>query len=116
MNRKGGKLIALFIDFKAAFDSVDREVLMRALEERGIKKGLTDRVEEILRETKSRVRVGREVGESFWTALGVRQRCPLSPILFKLMMADLEEEMGKVRQGGIKIRGGSCIGWRMQMT
>jgi len=52
-------------------------------------------VKEILRETKSRVRVGGEVGKSFWTERG--QGCPLSPILFNILTADLEEEMGKMR-------------------
>lgn len=96
VKRKGGKLKALLIDFKAVFDSVDREMLMRVLEERGIRKDLRDRVEEMLRETKSRVRIEREVGENFWTAKGVRQGCPLSLILFNLLMADLGE--GKTRK------------------
>lgn len=38
-----------------------------------------------------------ELGENFWTARRVRQDCPLSPVLFNILMADVEEEMGKVR-------------------
>jgi len=34
LERKGGKLVALFVDLKAAFDSVDREVLTGAMRER----------------------------------------------------------------------------------
>jgi len=49
--KKGG-LTAMFVDFKAVFHSVDRKVLLEAMRERGIKKGLIKRVEEILRETK----------------------------------------------------------------
>jgi len=37
IGRKGGKLIAVFVDLKAAFDSVDRGILLSALKERGIR-------------------------------------------------------------------------------
>jgi len=62
----------MFVNFKAAFDSVDRKVLLEAMRERGIKRGLIKRIEKMLRETKSRVRVRGEVGESFWTGRGLR--------------------------------------------
>lgn len=49
---------------------------------RGTREGITERVVKLLRETRSRVRVGTEMGESFWTARGVRQGYPLNPLLF----------------------------------
>lgn len=33
----------------------------------------------------------------------MRQGCPLSPLLFNVMLADVEEEMGKVKCGGIRL-------------
>lgn len=105
LDKKGGGMIAMFVDLKAAFDSVDRGKLEEALVERGVREGLVIRVMEILRETESRVRVGGEVGERFWTARGVRQGCPLSPMLFNLLTANLEERMGKVKWGGVKVKG-----------
>lgn len=68
-----------------------------------------ERVGEILRETKCKMRVGEEVGEGFWTARRVRQGCPLSPLLFILVLADLEEEMGKVRWEGVKLGEGKIF-------
>lgn len=68
-----------------------------------MRKGLVERVEEILRKTRSRVRVGGKTGAGFWTAKGVRQGCPLSADLFNLVMADLEEEMGKVKWAGVRL-------------
>ena len=47
--KKQGKLVAMFVDLRAAFDSVDRRVLLRALEKRGVRKGLRKRVEEVCR-------------------------------------------------------------------
>jgi len=86
----------LFVDLKAAFDSVDRGVLIEAMWERGIREGLVSRVEEVMRETRNRVRVEGELRDSFWTARGVRQGCPLSPLLFNLVLADLEK-LGRVK-------------------
>jgi len=105
LERKKGKVIAMFVDLKAAFDSVDREVLIGTMRQRGIREGLIERVEEMLRETRSRVKVRDKTREGFWTARGVRQGCLLSPLLFNVLMADLEEELGKVRWGGIRLGG-----------
>lgn len=52
--------MAFFVDLRAAFDSVDREILWRAMKKRGIREGLVKRCEDILRETRNRVRVGEE--------------------------------------------------------
>jgi hypothetical protein len=102
LGKRGGKVVALFVDVRAAFDSVDRGVLGKAMRERGVREGLVERVEEIWGETRSRVRAGEELGGNFWTARGVRQGCPLSPMLFNILLADLEE-MRKVKWGGIRL-------------
>lgn len=70
---------------------------------RGVREGLVERIEEILRETSCRVRIGGDEGEEFCTARGVRQGCPMSPILFNLVLADLGEELRKVKWGGTRI-------------
>jgi len=103
LSRKKGGLVACFVDLKAAFDSVDREVLGRALREQGVRKRLVERCVDVLRETRNRVRVGGEVSEVFWTGRGVRQGCPLSPGLFNILLADLEEHMKKGCWGGVRL-------------
>lgn len=46
MERKKGRMAALFVDLKAAFDSVDRKILVKTMRERGIREGLIVRIEE----------------------------------------------------------------------
>lgn len=97
--------MAIFIDLKAAFDSVDRRVLGESLQGRGVSKGLRERIMEIYEETRSVGRVREIMGKEFWTERWVKQGCPLSPILFNLMIADLEEGLGKDGIGGIGLGG-----------
>lgn len=82
-------------------DTVDREVMIEAMRKNGIREGLLKRTEEMFRETKSRVREGEKIGEEFWTAREVRQGYPLSPLLFSILIEDWEEEMKRIKWGGI---------------
>lgn len=63
MRKKGGKLIALFVDLKAAFDSVDKVVLLNEMRRRRIREGRIKSVGEIMWKTKStsRLRAGGEI-------------------------------------------------------
>lgn len=98
------KMIILFVDLKAAFDSVDRGLLTKTIRRRGVRKDLVKRCEEALRETVNRVQVGEKEGEKFWTVREVRQKCPLSPCLFTLMLADVDEKLEKGEWGGIRLK------------
>lgn len=46
------------------------------------------------------------MGEDFWTARGVRQGCLLSPLLFIVLIADVEEEMRRVKWDGVRLEDG----------
>lgn len=109
IRRKKSNLVLLFVDLKAAFDSVDRVKLVESMRGRGVSEGLLERCEEVLRETIGRVRVGEKCGEKFWTVKGVRQGCPLSPLLFVLLLADLDEELARGCWGGVELDGGGKV-------
>jgi len=46
IGKKRGKLIAVFVDLRAAFDSMDRVILLKAMRERRVREGLVERVAE----------------------------------------------------------------------
>ncbi|KAL6416515.1 hypothetical protein ACFW04_013401 [Cataglyphis niger] len=54
-------------DLKAAFDSVDRRKLVEAMRERGLREELIRRSEDIMKETRNRVKRGEDLGTGFWT-------------------------------------------------
>lgn len=89
--------MAIFVDLRSAFDTISRKVVLNAMRSRGMREKLMEKVGEILRKTRSKVRIGEREVECFETARGVRQGCP--PLLFNLVLADLEKEIGRVRWG-----------------
>ncbi|XP_043468318.1 uncharacterized protein LOC122502364 [Leptopilina heterotoma] len=101
LGRKGGKLMATFVDIKAVFPSVNRGLLWEVLKERGVEQGLVERIKEFYEDTRERVKIGKKLGKVFWLGRGLRQGCPLSPLLFNVLMSDLEEKMYKRGKGGV---------------
>lgn len=53
-----GKLILVFMDLRAAFNSVDRKQISETMRRRGVREGLVRRCKEVLRKTRSKVKVG----------------------------------------------------------
>ena len=96
-------MIAMFTDLKAAFDEVDRDEIDKVMKKKGVRQSLRLRIAEIFRETKSSARVLDQVGQSFWLARGVRQGCPLSALLFFILISDIEEEMRKKGWAGLSV-------------
>lgn len=73
------------------------------MERKEISERLRARIGEIYDMTRNVVRINGGKSEEFWTYKGVRQDCPLSPTLFTLYVADLEDVMRKGQAGGIVI-------------
>ena len=71
-----------FVDLKAAFDSVDRLALWKALRGIGILQYLLQLIEDLHNGSTSSVRIGATLSPSFLTTSGVRQGCVLAPALF----------------------------------
>ena len=48
-----GKVYAFFIDLKSAFDKVSRGDFWKSMKERGIRKGIVERIKELYEETEN---------------------------------------------------------------
>lgn len=73
LKRKKGKLYVGFVDFRTAFDSVNREVMVKKLEKIGVRGRFLGMIERIYRVTENEVITEEGITERFRTEKGVRQ-------------------------------------------
>lgn len=98
--KKRGKLYAFFVDFEAAFDSIDRKALFYKLAGLGMSTKIINVLKSLYKDTSSVVWDGKGLSESFVTQVGLKQGCLLSPRLFSLFIEDLSEAL---EGGGVQI-------------
>lgn len=103
LKRKKGRLFTMFIDIKAAFDSVNRAKLMKKLEDIGLKGRFLRFIANSYKQTICRIKVNGSTSEDFFTSRGVRQGCPLSPLLFNIYIENLDKELERKKEGGTVI-------------
>ena len=82
--RKKEQLIVITLDFKKAFDSIDRNNMIEALKEQMINPYIIDLVAKIYSDDSTVVTYG-EIEEEMDINSGVKQGCTASTILFKLV-------------------------------
>jgi hypothetical protein len=75
-----------FIDFKAAFDSLDREVLWQLLDHYGIPAKIINIIKNTYKDSSCKVKVEGCLTDSFNIKTGVRQGCIWSPLLFNIVI------------------------------
>ena len=92
---RGATVICVFIDFKKAYDSVDRQSLFNILEEQGLDHKTLRLIRQTLTGTKSKVKFLGELSEPFEIKTGVRQGDGLSPLLFNLVLDKVIREWEK---------------------
>jgi hypothetical protein len=82
-----------YIDLKAAFDSVDRKSLWKALRGIGVPEILTSLIGDLHNGTTAKIRIGQRLSAPFPTTSGVRQGCVLAPALFCRAMDVIMEQV-----------------------
>ena len=99
------KLFACFIDFKKAYDSVWHEGLFQKMKKNGIMGNFLNLVKDIYKKTNCAVKVKDSTTNFFNYTKGVRQGCPLSPILFNMYIDDIFETVNKNNESDISLGG-----------
>jgi hypothetical protein len=99
-----GKLFVCFVDFKKAFDSIDRNILMQRLQQLGVHGSMFATLKSMYSHVSCSVRMHGRLGPSFASHTGVKQGCPLSPVLFGLLIDAIEAYFSKHLPGvGVSI-------------
>jgi len=93
----GRPLDVIYIDLKAAFDSVDRAAMWKSLEGIGAPVVIMELIRDLHTHTTSCVRVGDDFSPVISTTSGVRQGCVLAPDLF---CRAIDWLMARVKPGG----------------
>ena len=89
--RSHKKLYVAFIDFKKAYDTVDRSLLFRRLRKTGINGIFYRNIVEMYKNTKYSIKLKDGCLEPITSNLGLRQGCPLSPMLFNIFIDDIAD-------------------------
>lgn len=80
---------AAFIDYRKAYDTIDRTLLFDKLRREGLQGRLLQAVMSLYRSVKCCVRLNGFNTDWFDVKCGLKQGCPLSPMLFNLYINDL---------------------------
>ena len=104
-----GKLYTCFVDFKKAYDSVWHKGLFFKMRKNNLSGKLLDLIIDIYKKTKCSVKVKDSCTDFFEYTRGVRQGCPLSPILFNIYVSDLFKIINENNETDICLNGNDPI-------
>ena len=90
------KIYSCFIDLSKAFDSVPRDILLKKLQNFGIKGKFFNIIRGIYANDTACVKIDAKCTNPFVINQGVRQGCVLSPLLFNIFMADLAKKLNSL--------------------
>ena len=89
--QNNGRLYAAFIDFKKAYDTVNRETLLENLKVYGINGRMWENISAIYKTVQYSIKIGNRAMDPISSNLGLKQGCPLSPILFNLYINNIAD-------------------------
>ena len=101
--KKSGKVYICFVDFKKAFDTINRSVLWNVLRKSGVGGKMLRILQSMYISVRSCVRCPDNLTEFFECPTGVRQGCVLSPTLFSFLINELALEIAQNGMYGVQL-------------
>ena len=91
VKKNRNKLFTVFIDFKKAYDTVDRNKLFRRLQDMGINGLYLKNIKAMYETISYKIKLKDGYLDPINSNLGLKQGCPLSPMLFNLYIDDIKD-------------------------
>ena len=89
-------LVAVFIDLEKAYDMVWKHLVLKKLNELGLKGNLPEFISNFLKDRKIKVKIGDIISQAFDLDNGLPQGSVLSCVLFTLIINSIFEELEEV--------------------
>lgn len=99
------KMALVFIDTQKAFDNINWDFILQSLEQMNFGPKVTGMTEGIHSKQKAKIRINGKFTKEIQIRQGTRQGCPLSPLLFILILETLNSKIrGDTRIRRLKIQ------------
>jgi len=106
--RRKEELVLVAVDFKKAYDSIKREMIIEVLKEYRVDVRVIDVVKRVYCEDKTRIELGEGCDVEMDVESGIRQGCTASTLIFKLITFKIIEVLRRklrgVQMGVAKVR------------
>jgi hypothetical protein len=94
-----GNVALCFVDLKKAYDTVSREALWDTLENLGFAGKFMNILKALYARDNIQVVVNGIRSEPIYPSRGLKQGCPLSPVLFSIYIMKLSKDLNKTKEG-----------------
>ena len=101
-SRRGGYVYIAFVDYKKAFDTVDRDKLWETLEKLKTLSKTINMIKAQYCSVQSCVRWGTKFSEFFPCSLVMKQWCLLSPFMFSLFISEVADFVRENQSVGLR--------------